>query len=130
MQDILTNGKKLDNIHQAKELLRKAYETSFNIFNHAKQELIEEKNIIHLNRPLAYVEYHKAEHISEVSRLYEITKVFMDRKVNHYFGISFNEFLQYPADICDHILDLCYNRQKSELDTQKTILSSMEEEKK
>ncbi len=130
VQQVLLTSKKLDTILEAKELLIKAYETSFNIFDHVKQEMIEDKNILHLNRPLAFVEYHKAEHMSEVSRLYEMTRVFMDRKVTHYFGLSFTEFLEYPPDMCDHILELCYSRQKDELSTQKNVLASMTMEEK
>ncbi len=54
----------------------------------------------------------------------------MDRRVNSYFGISLNEFLAYPPDICDHILELCKDKQIEELKTQKDVLSSMDYDKK
>lgn len=97
---------------EARLMLMQAYETTFDIFDHIKHEAMDESvTDIDNRRPLASMAMHRAEDASSESRLYGTIELFSDRDVHKFFGLSLNEFLDLPHDICEHILTVCSNKQ-------------------
>ncbi|EKD22698.1 MAG: hypothetical protein ACD_84C00005G0006, partial [uncultured bacterium] len=55
-----------------------------------------------------------AEDTCHGSILYERLEQFADYQVPKYFGMSLNEFLELPTDVCSRILSIAGKKQKIE----------------
>lgn len=83
-------------------------------------------NDLEKKRPFSLVQFNEAEDFSSTSRLYEMIRIYRDRKVNSIFGLSLAEFLDMPADICDHILTLCNEEQVNEANVTNQITKDLQ----
>lgn len=82
-------------------------------------------NDINQKRPLTEVAVHEAENCSSTSLLYDRIRIYRDRKVYNTFGLSLTEFLNYPPDICEHILLLCLEQQEQDNKAQQDVLEDL-----
>jgi hypothetical protein len=128
--DVLNKAKKTDLV-SAKAMLYQAYETTMGIHDYFAQDALErEEPDPNKIRPLSEVAMHFAEDACSTSRLYEMIRVFEDRKVYPYFGLNLKEFLELPHDICENILEICLSRQTKELAIQGNVIDKIENENK
>jgi hypothetical protein len=74
-----------------KIVLGDLYETEIGIFNHFGQQA--------KSKPLASVAFHPIEDINDGSGLQLAMRVYVDRGIREYFGLSFEEYLAVPRDI-------------------------------
>lgn len=76
-------------------------------------------------RPLSSIALHGAENISEGSSLYELIKLYADRKINTHYGLSITEYLELPHDICQMIMKDCTDRMQKEINTTADVLAGL-----
>jgi hypothetical protein len=76
-------------------LLRERYERSHGIYDHQNA-----------NDHFALVRHHWCEDTIIASRLRERMEAFVEKRVGHYFNISFTEFLEQPPYVCDLQLEV------------------------
>lgn len=87
-------------IAEAKNLLLKAYETTYGIFNHYANE--SEPVIM---RPLAAIALHPTERVGGPrSFIDEAMDLFIRFKVSHHTGCSFIDWLDLPVHIAEGLL--------------------------
>jgi hypothetical protein len=111
---------------EGQDLLNQAYETSFGIHDHNEQNGYEElETDPNKKRPLSSVAMHFSCDTSTTSRLYEMMRIFKDKKVYQNFGLSLTEFLEYPPDLCDHMLLLSMEQQEQDYKTQQNVLNNL-----
>lgn len=108
-----------------------AYENSQGIHDYIAQEIYE-RSITDpdLKRPLSTVALHPNESICEGSGLYELMKMYADRKINTHYGLSLMEYLDLPHDVCQFIMLDCTNRLQKEYNTTADVLDSLNNPKK
>lgn len=130
LEKTLLESKKT-NYPEGVSLLRQAYETTFGIHDYFQQEANESVLTDPLQkRPLTSIAFHNVEDVSTYSSLYEMIRVFRDRKVYSIFGLSLKDFLDMPPDICDHILTLCSEQQKVDNKINTDIMAGFNIQKK
>lgn len=90
---------------EAQQWMLHRYETDHGIFNHDKDLS---------NNYLSLVAQHPTEDTSFGDLLYERLEQYMDARVNHYTGLSFNEFMDNPRHFVQRILERCRARAAKE----------------
>lgn len=82
-----------------KIVLGDLYETEIGIYNHFGQSA--------KKRPLASVAFHPIEDINDGSGLQVAMRVYIDRGVREYFGLSFEEYIAVPRDVHEMMNQIC-----------------------
>ena len=72
---------------------------------------------------------HDCENVCKGSDLYERLNQFAEYQVTKHFGLSLLEFLEFPTDICDEILDISARRLSVEGSTASNILAQLQANK-
>ncbi len=83
-----------------------------------------------LKRPLSSVALHDAENVCDPSRLYEVIKLYADRKVYTHYGLSLTDYLDLPHDIAVYIMTDCTTRLQKEYNTTSEVIDSLNMTKK
>jgi hypothetical protein len=68
---------------------------------------------------------HPSENTCTDSAMYNRIKQFAELQVGKYFHVSLTEFLEYPRDICIHILEISTQMQKNESTAATNILNDI-----
>lgn len=122
---VLRESKKTDTV-TAKSILYQAYETAFGIHDYldeAMQESVQPNP--DKKRPLSSVGMHFAEDFSSTSKLYEMIRIFKDRKVFSVMGLNLTEFLDLPHDVCEYILIECSKQQQQEAVVAQQVMGDL-----
>lgn len=110
----------------SKALLHQAYENSQGIHDYISQEIYEQSVLDpQLKRPLSSVALHDAENICAGSKLYELIKLYADRKVYTHYGLSLLDYLDLPHDIAAFIMTDCTERLQKEYNNTSDVLDSI-----
>ena len=95
--------------------LAQAYETTFEIFDHLRQE--QQESLMAdaaQKRPLAMVAMHHAEDFCKGSKLYDMLVYYSRARVWDVFHISLVEFLSFPHELVEFIIRHCMKIQEQE----------------
>lgn len=123
---ILQTAKK-DNYIAVKQLLQQAYEQSSGIFDYLNQALLEQNAIdASIKKPLSSVAMNVAEDTFIYSKTFDTIKAYADTNVKEFYGISLQEFLQYPHVVCEFILKDSSKRMSSKLNAESSVISRLE----
>lgn len=95
IDDLLRADMELDAI-SARMVLLEEYETAYGIFNHNAPDA----------GPLALVQKHESEQVSEAGPLYNLIRRFHLHGIHERFGVSLLEFLDLPRDITDLLFSI------------------------
>jgi len=111
--------------------LHQAYENSQGIHDYISQEIYEQSvTDPELKRPLSSVALHGPEDICTGSKLFELIKLYADRKVFTHYGLSLVDYLDLPHDVASFIMMDCTQRLQKEYNTTSDVLESMNSNKK
>lgn len=115
----------------AKLLLRQIYQQSYGIFDHLGQEKKDESLATEPDqkRPLASIAKHPAESVSVASIYHERYTEYRLSNVLKYTGVTWSDFLNYPHDHCDFLIEYSLRESKrdeqSEEQTRQQLQNSM-----
>lgn len=96
-----------------KIVLGDLYETEIGIFNHFGQQA--------KTRPLASVAFQPIEDFNDGSGLQVAMRVYIDRGIREYFGLSFEEYIAVPRDIHEMMNQVAYEYIKKKSATMQDI---------
>jgi hypothetical protein len=86
-------------------VLRDRYETSFNIYNHNEKAG---------DHPFALIMMNWNEDTVTAGSLHERMNQYIDRDIQKYFGLSFNEFIDQPTYVIAMQLEVAEDRIRKE----------------
>jgi hypothetical protein len=98
-------------------LLNERYETTYGIANH---------DVDNPNRPLLLIALHRSENTSVGCTLYRRLEQFADLSVAKHFGLSIKDFLDFPSDVVNDILEISAKRARIETTTAGNMLDKLE----
>lgn len=125
--EILRTAKK-DTYINSKQLLQQAYEQSSGLFDYLGQAR-KELNVTtpDAKRPLASVAANKGEDTFAYSRMFDTIKAYADSNVKEYYGMSLQEFLQYPRVVCVFILEDSQRRLKTKVSEDSKVIQGIQD---
>jgi len=77
-------------------MLSESYDIQYGIFDHN----------LSVDQPYSLVELHDKERLDRVSPLYELMRVFVEKKILKHFGISFDKFIELPRDWTKELFEI------------------------
>lgn len=107
------------NCVDANMLLYDMYEVNYKIFNHIGASK---------KRPLSSVALHEAEDNTLTSNLYEAIDTYQKNGIKEIFGLSLNEYLDLPTEICIKLLETAsqeYSKKSSVINGLENDLKKM-----
>jgi len=116
LDELLYYARRTDSI-LAQLLILEAYETTFRLYNHDRENP---------NEPLALVRLHDKENVVKYSRMANVIRSFRRHRVGHHFNMSLSEFLKYPRHIGRLILEDCGEAEKEEYQRTKQMMENYE----
>jgi hypothetical protein len=102
--DLITSSPRLVST-DAQMVLRDRYETSFKIYDHNEKAG---------DHPFALIMMNWNEDTVTAGSLHERMVQYIDRDIQKYFGISFNEFIEQPTYVIAMQLDIAEDRIRKE----------------
>jgi hypothetical protein len=101
-------------------LVRVNYDTQYGIFPH------DDPNAERQN-PLALVMLHEKEKVEPHTGLYKMQARFVEYRVAHHSGMSFDQFIQQPRDVVEHWFAICRRAEAKAIQGNNNITTKMEE---
>lgn len=101
LEERVKNAGSLDSIG-VDMTLRVIYQSGYGIFNHHQYQA-EVKNHVGL---LKLVAFHDKEDLVNMNRRQNVKRRFAESGVGRIFNIGFTEFLQYPSEECDDMIEI------------------------
>lgn len=105
------------NCVDANMLLYDMYEVNYKIFNHIGASK---------KRPLSSVALHDAEDNTTTSNLYEAIDTYQKNGIKEIFGLSLNEYLDLPTEICIKLLESA----STEYSKKSSVINGLEKDLK
>jgi hypothetical protein len=100
-----------------KIVLGDLYETELGIYNHFGPEA--------KKRPLASVAFHPIEDVHDGGSLQLAMRIYMDRNIREYFGLTFLEHISLPKDIYEMMNQIALENMKKRTAAMESIEKSM-----
>lgn len=116
IDELLESMPEVDSI-SAKMLLREAYETTYEIYNHNLDN----------SHPWAMVMAHPKEDMSTYGAIYRTILSYRVRDVYKRYGLNLTEFLDLPREYVEFLLEVSANETKQDTATAEDIAREMDE---